>query len=298
MKYKIFIIFLIVIVFSVVVSSCHHITKSDNYIKQYYFDGSTTLFPIVKSYYDSFHYYIDSNDFSYLNSTFDFIINESGSSIGISKLINGDIDVAMSSREITYDEYNLAKSRGVDLYIIPIAYDIITIIVNSDINFSHITEKDVYDIFVTGKIKNWNYFLNDTYCDIIPVGSNYNKSGTSKVFFDHLINYHNFGKQLKINSDYVELNKSDEIVNYVLKNNCSIGFSSYHYLLDSVNVLNIDEYEANRDNIVNSKYHFVRKLFLITDGQPDGYLREFVLFLLKHDNQKELYDLNYYPIIE
>lgn len=73
---------------------------------------------------------------------------------GIKALIDGLTDVAMSSRDIKTSETDLAKSRGVTPYRIPVMVDKIALVVNNANPVKNVTLATLKAIY-EGKIRNW-----------------------------------------------------------------------------------------------------------------------------------------------
>jgi serine/threonine protein kinase len=82
---------------------------------------------------------------------------QSASTFGIQRLLEGQRDFSISSRHLTDNEYENAKSRGIQLKQIPIAIDATAVAVNHNLNLqkSGLTLNELKGI-LTGKITNWN----------------------------------------------------------------------------------------------------------------------------------------------
>ncbi|MGI8502635.1 MAG: protein kinase domain-containing protein [Hassallia sp.] len=78
-----------------------------------------------------------------------------GSGYGIELLLKGQADFAISSRNVTGEEYKKAKVQGDTLHQIPVAYDGTAVAVNHSLPISGLTKKQLRDI-LTGKITNLN----------------------------------------------------------------------------------------------------------------------------------------------
>ena len=85
-------------------------------------NGSTTVLPIVQKALEGYSHEAGAAAIS---------LSGGGSGNGIKALIDGLTDVAMSSRDIKTSETDLAKSRGVTPYRIPVAVDAIVPVVNN-----------------------------------------------------------------------------------------------------------------------------------------------------------------------
>src|SRR4030042_414440 len=98
--------------------------------------GSTTVLPIAQEAADMF---MDKNPNA--NVT----VQGGGSSVGITNVLEGIVDIGDSSRELKDDE----KGKGLMDY--EIAYDVITVITNKDVPVDNLSAEQVKGIF-TGKI--------------------------------------------------------------------------------------------------------------------------------------------------
>jgi len=77
-----------------------------------------------------------------------------GSGTGISSLISGTCDIAMSSRTIKQKEVDIAKDKGISPYEIKVALDGLAVVVNPTNPVDKLTIAQLAQIF-TGKVTNW-----------------------------------------------------------------------------------------------------------------------------------------------
>jgi phosphate transport system substrate-binding protein len=77
-----------------------------------------------------------------------------GSASGIDLLLEGQIDVAQSSRPLTEEERDRAKQQGVELVAIPVAKDGIAFYVNPRLSVPGLTLEQIRQIY-SGNITNW-----------------------------------------------------------------------------------------------------------------------------------------------
>src|SRR4030042_2314643 len=101
--------------------------------------GSTTVLPIAQEAADMF---MDKNPNA--NVT----VQGGGSSVGITNVLEGIVDIGDSSREVKDDE----KGKGLMDY--EIAYDVITVITNKNVPVDNLSAEQGKGNF-TGKITNW-----------------------------------------------------------------------------------------------------------------------------------------------
>src|SRR5512138_1249826 len=77
-----------------------------------------------------------------------------GSGTGIAALINGTVDVANASRQISPDETKQAEAKGIKPKEFVIARDAIAVIVNPENPVSRLTLQQISDLY-SGKFSNW-----------------------------------------------------------------------------------------------------------------------------------------------
>lgn len=100
--------------------------------------GSTSVAPVMN---------ILADKYRALNPDVTVEIQESGSSAGIESAIQGAVEIAMSSRELTGDELETLKSEK-------IATDGIAVIVNQSNSFDGLTSQQIKEIYL-GNITKW-----------------------------------------------------------------------------------------------------------------------------------------------
>ncbi|MBV1822183.1 substrate-binding domain-containing protein, partial [Bacteroidales bacterium MSK.15.36] len=66
----------------------------------------------------------------------------------------------------------------------------------------------------------------------------------------------------------------------------SIGYISLSYLDDSISGLKIDGVEGTSENIKSGKYKISRPFLMITNGEEDPLVKEFLDFVLSKEGQK------------
>jgi ABC-type phosphate transport system substrate-binding protein len=77
-----------------------------------------------------------------------------GSGIGIEKLIDGELDFALSSRDVSSEEKDEAGKKDFSLKAIPVVKSGVAVAVNPKLEINSLTKDQVSEIF-SGKINNW-----------------------------------------------------------------------------------------------------------------------------------------------
>lgn len=152
-------------------------------------------------------------------------VSGGGSSIGIEQLINGDVQIANSSRPITSEERNKLKELGIDYKEIVLAVDAITIITDPQVGVDSLSTVDLSNIF-TGRVKNWKQ-LGGKDLPILIMGRD-EFSGTRHYLMNRFARYEGFG------SNHKEIASNEEIINQVENTKGSIGYVGIGYIMNSI----------------------------------------------------------------
>ena len=206
------------------------------------------------------------------NSNVSIEINEVGSSAGIKDAINGVSDIGMSSRELKSEEASEVKPTT-------IAYDGIAIITNKNNPIKNLTMNEIKDIY-TGKITNWSEIVGGKDAPIVVV-SREEGSGTRDAF-QEIIGYES--EELIANS--LITNGTGSIKQTVIGNKNAIGFVSFEYLDDEVNIVNVDNIEPKAEMVQAGKYKISRPFIVVNkEGNLSEEKQEFIDFILSEDGQ-------------
>jgi phosphate transport system substrate-binding protein len=119
------------------------------------------------------------------------------SSTGIKMLLDGQLDLAQSSRPILDQEYNQAKQRGFALQQIPVAIDGLAVAVNPNLNIPGLTIDQLKSIY-SGKITNWQQ-LGGPNLTIKPFSRPANSGGTVELFLEDVMQ----GQAFSANVEFV-----------------------------------------------------------------------------------------------
>lgn len=119
------------------------------------------------------------------------------SSTGIKMLLNGQLDLAQSSRPILDQEYNQAQQRGFALKQIPVAIDGLAVAVNPNLNIPGLTIDQLKSIY-SGRITNWQQ-LGGPNLTIKPFSRPANSGGTVELFVEDVMQ----GQAFSANVEFV-----------------------------------------------------------------------------------------------
>ena len=210
-------------------------------------------------------------------------INEVGSSAGIKDAINGVSQIGMSSRELKEEEAEKVKETT-------IAYDGIAIITNKENPIKNITIDEIKGIY-TGEITNWNQIEGGKDSPIVVV-SREDGSGTRDAF-QGIIGYNSE----ELVADALITNGTGSIKQTVIGNKYAVGFVSFEYLDDKVNIVSVENYEPNAENVQAGKYKISRPFIIVNkEDKLSEEGKKFIEFILSDESQQIVKDNKAIPI--
>ncbi|MBF0619197.1 MAG: PstS family phosphate ABC transporter substrate-binding protein [Candidatus Omnitrophica bacterium] len=218
-----------------------------------------------------------------------------GSGTGIAALINRQCTIADASRAINAKEVEMATGNGVNPSRIVIAFDALSIVVNSNNSVKQLTKKQVGAIY-RGEIKNWSEVGGpDMPINLYGRQSN---SGTYGFLQEEVLkgNY-----SPKMNS----MNGNSQIVEGVKADPSAIGYIGIGYAKQAtgVTILDINMSDGqpaispvDKSAVMSGKYPIARPLYQYVDGNPSGTVKAFIQFELSPEGQKIVEDEGFYEI--
>jgi len=224
-----------------------------------------------------------------------------GSGTGIAALINGTVDIANASRAITADEIKQAKANGVNPVQVVISRDAIAVVVNPQNPVRRLTLQQISDIY-SGKINNWTGVGGDDR-PIVRLSRETN-SGTHVYFLQTVIRLGDPKNTTLFSTDTLLLPSSEGIINEVRQNPNAIGYDGLGYippdLMNSVIAVAVDAGGAyvipSITTVNNNSYPVSRDLYMYTNGQPTGAIKDYINWILSPEAQKIVADLGFVPI--
>ena len=207
------------------------------------------------------------------NSGITIEINQVGSSAGIKDAINKVSEIGMSSRELKAEEKSQVNGT-------PIAYDGIALITNKNNIIKNLTMDQIKGIY-TGKITNWKELEGGKDAPIVVV-SREEGSGTRDAF-QEIVGY----KSEELNKDAMISNGNGGVKEAVVGNENAIGFVSFEYLDDAVNIANVEGATPNADAVKTGKYKISRPFLVVTKNDnltENG--QKLIDFILSQEGQK------------
>jgi len=230
----------------------------------------------------------------------DFVaVTGGGSGTGLSSLISGTCDIAMSSRNIKDKEIAIAKKKGINPNEIKAALDGLAVVVNPANPVGKLTVDQLALIF-TGRIANWKELGGKD--EKIVILSREVNSGTHVYFKEHVLRKMDPNSKEEFAPSALMLSSSQAIADEVAGNPAAIGYYGMGYISAKQKPVFIakdegSEYEAPTiENVLSGKYPISRPLFLYTNGVPQGLVQKFVDFALSNEGQDIVLATDFVPI--
>ncbi|MBI5951312.1 MAG: phosphate ABC transporter substrate-binding protein [Chloroflexi bacterium] len=224
-----------------------------------------------------------------------------GSGTGIAALVNGTVGIANASRSIKDEEIAEAQSKGVDPVEHIIARDAIAVIVNPENPVSELTLQQISDIY-SGKITNWTEVGGEDR-PIVKLSRETN-SGTHVYFLETVLRLGNKEDKTLFSMDTLLLPSSEGIISEVRDNPNAIGYDGLGYVPDDLKMIAIAEeaggaYVLPAIETVNDKtYPIARDLYMYTDGEPAGLIKEYLDWILSDEAQEIVAELGFVPVLK
>lgn len=222
-----------------------------------------------------------------------------GSGTGIASLISNTCDICMSSRKIKDKEIALAQQKGVKPVEIKVAMDGLAVVVNPSNPVSKLTMDQLAGIF-TGRISNWKE-VGGNDAKIVILSREVN-SGTHVYFKEQVLRRGDPNSKEEYAPDALLLPSSQAIADEVANNPMAIGYYGMGYISTKQKPIWVAQNEKSEyvaptiENVVKGKYVISRPLFLYTNGEPKGLIKEFIDLALSKEGQEIVQKIDFVPV--
>ena len=222
-----------------------------------------------------------------------------GSGTGITAMISNTVDIANASRAIKEEEREQALANGVDPVEHIVARDAIAVIINPENPIQELTLQQVSDIY-SGKFQNWSDLGGDDR-PIVRLSRETN-SGTHVYFLESVVRLGDKENTTLFSRDTLLLPSSEGIIAEVRDNPNAIGYDGLGYVTPEVKVVAIARDETSGyvlpsvETVNQNLYAVARDLYMYTNGEPQGLIKEYLLWIYSPDGQKIVKDLGFVPV--
>jgi len=222
-------------------------------------------------------------------------VSGGGSGLGIASLLNGNADIANSSRSKKQTELDLFQQKNIELDSFVFAQDAIAFVVSDKFTLDSLNTKDITKI-LSGEITNWSSFHQKNMP--ITIYGRQSNSGTHD-YVKHILNIHfsPYAKQMNGNAQILEAIKAD---------GSGIGYVSAGYVLKGnttgIKVLSIYTNHSkavsplDASAIASGSYFFQRPLFQYFRKSDYLKIKPFIDFEKSAIGAKIIQESGYYPV--
>ncbi|MEC9489261.1 MAG: phosphate ABC transporter substrate-binding protein [Halanaerobium sp.] len=223
-----------------------------------------------------------------------------GSGVGISALINNQVDIANASRTMKDEEIKQAEEEAVEPVRFVIAMDGLAVIANGSNKIDELTTEQLGRIF-RGEITNWQEVGGKD--QKISLYGRQSNSGTFVFFRDAVLkgDYSADMKRMNGNAQIVEAVKADE---------AGIGYVGVGYVVaedgnpvEGLKIIKVAKDDSSPavsplqpENVKDGTYPLARPLNQYVNGKPAGSILEFIKYELSEEGQKIVVEEGFYPI--
>ncbi|MDX1563887.1 MAG: PstS family phosphate ABC transporter substrate-binding protein [Phycisphaeraceae bacterium] len=226
-------------------------------------DGSSTVFPITQAV---------AEDFGKVHSRVRVPVGVSGTGGGFKKFIAGKTDISDASRPIKAKERAAAKEAGIEFIELPVAYDGLSIVVNTKNDWcDQLTIDELKKIFLEGSpVRTWADVREDFPAEPIKIYIPGTDSGTFDYFKEVVA-----GKTGSIRTDVTASEQDHVLVKGVAGAKGGIGFFGCAYYFENTDKLKALKIDGGKgpvaptaETIENGSYEpFSRPLFIYVSAK-------------------------------
>lgn len=253
-------------------------------------DGSTSTYPFTEQVYRAL--------FTNATTHPQYPKKHSKSHDSYERLINGEVDMLFASVYPASDILALAEEKGVELELVPIAYDAMIFFTNPENKVEGLTKEQITDIYVNNKYQTWEELGGDGHT-LYPYCRN-NDSGSHAQMEKHFLQ----GNEIHpdIQSETISMTMSNILtdvmnVKYQDENGYGLGYSIYYYFHNmdrfydtktQLKLLAIDGVYPTDETIADGSYPLSNHTYIVLrkDTPKDASARKMVDFMLSEAGQE------------
>ena len=268
-------------------------SEAGSFEEEYYIEnkGSDTIVNLALAW---------AEEYQFIQPNVNLSVTGGGSGTGIAALINGTVDIANASRKIKPEEIEEAQANGSDPVEFVIARDAIAIIVNPENPIDELSLNQISDIY-SGKVNNWNE-LGGQDRPIVRLSRETN-SGTHVYFLEEVLRLGQKENKALFSRDTLLLPSSEGISSEIRINPNAIGYDGLGYVTHDLKVIAVAKDDnspfvlPSADSVNNNSYPIARDLYMYTDGQPKGEIKEYLDWILSSEAQRIVGELGFVSVI-
>jgi phosphate transport system substrate-binding protein len=221
-----------------------------------------------------------------------------GSGTGIASLINGTVQIANASREMSGEEIAEAKKNGISPVKFTVALDAIAVVANPENTVQGLTLQQLSDIY-TGKITRWSQVGGRN--EPVVLLSRESNSGTYVYFLEQVVRLGNGKSKELFSPETLLMPSSQGIGTEVQQNPHAIGYDGLGYVTAEQKMIAVARTAAGPyvlpsvRSVLDKTYPVSRPLYMYTAGQPTGAVKKYLDWIVS-DGQKLVRDVGFVPL--
>ncbi|TXF79469.1 PstS family phosphate ABC transporter substrate-binding protein [Chryseobacterium sp.] len=238
-----------------------------------------------------------AEQFHRTNSSLLVSVSGGGSGLGFASLLNGNTDIANSSRSIKKEEVNMFRHQNIEIDSFVFAQDAIAFVVSDQLGIDSISTATLSRI-LSSAYTDWSLVTNTTMP--ITIYGRQSNSGTHDYVKDILnIKFSPYAKQMNGNAQILEAIKADA---------SGIGYVSAGYILngnaDGLKILTVYDGKEraisplDTEAIASGEYFFQRPLFQYYRKSNYQKIKPFLDFEKSAAGAKIIRQSGYYPVMK
>ena len=240
--------------------------------------GSTTVLPISQACAEAF---MDQN------KDIDISVQGGGSGVGIASIIDGTCDIGNASRPIKEKEIKTAEEKGVDVFVNIVARDAIAVVLHPANDIDGLTLQQIKAIY-TGEVSNWSEVGGPN--QEIVVISRDSSSGTFEAFNELALD------KEKVRPDALLQASNSAVATTVANTPGAIGYVGLGYVNEKIKAITVENVMPSKETVNSDTYPLARPLFMYTNGEPTGAVKEFMDFVMSEEGQKLVEENGYISV--
>lgn len=251
-------------------------------------DGSTSTYPFTQSVYSALFFNGETHP--------RYPLKHSKSHTSYQRLINGEVDMLFASVYPASDILKLAEDKGVELELIPIAYDAMIFFTNKDNPATGLTKEQISNIYVNDAYNNWSE-VGGSDALLYPYCRN-NDSGSHAQMEKHFLNGNEIHPEVQKETSYTMSNVLTDVMAAKTLNplGYGLGYSIYYYyhnmdmfidVHNNLKLLSIDGVMPTDDTIADGSYPLSNNTYVVLrkDTPKDSPARKMAEFMLTEAGQ-------------
>jgi phosphate transport system substrate-binding protein len=221
-----------------------------------------------------------------------------GSGTGIAALINGTIQIANASREMSPEEVAAARKNGVDPVRFTVALDAIAVVENPENPVKWLTIDQLSEMYPS-KLSRWDQVGGENRPVVLL--SRESNSGTYVYFLEQVVRKGDPKSTALFSPQTLLMPSSEGITAEVRQNPNALGYDGLGYVTPDMQKVAIARRAGapyvlpSAQSVRDGSYPVSRPLFMYTAGQPSGETKAYLDWIM-HDGQELVKELGFVPL--